>query len=163
MMNNKRHFILILLLISLVANSQILVGKVVGITDGDTFKLLVQDSIIYRIRVANIDCPEKKQPFSAKAKQFTSDAIFGKTVNVNILSTDRYGRYIGVTTYNDSIILNHELVKNGLAWHYIKYSNDLALQKLENQARKEKLGLWQDKDPIPPWEWRRNKKMRAKR
>lgn len=139
-------------------NAQTFIGEVVAITDGDTFKLLVQDSVIHRIRVANIDCPERRQPFSAKAKQFTSDAIFGKTVKVKVLSTDRYGRYIGVTTYNDSLILNHELVKNGLAWHFIRYSNDSELQDLENLAKRKKMGLWKDSNPIPPWEWRSNKK-----
>ena len=133
-------------------------GKVVAITDGDTFKLLIQDSIVHRIRIANIDSPERKQPFSTKAKQFTSNAIFGKTVNVEVLSTDRYGRLIGIVIYNDSLNLNLELVKNGLAWHYIKYSNDSLLQKLENEARRNKIGLWQDVNAIPPWEWRANKK-----
>lgn len=154
----KLKLLYFILLVGLVCNSQTLLGKVVAITDGDTFKLLVQDSILHKIRVANIDCPERKQPFSTKAKQFTSDAIFGKIVKVNILSTDRYGRYIGVTTYNDSLILNHELVKNGLAWHYLKYSNDPVLQSLEDHARRNKIGLWKDSNSIPPWEWRANKK-----
>jgi len=113
---------------------------------------------LHRIRVANIDCPEKNQPFSAKAKQFTSDAIFGKIVKVNVLSTDRYGRFIGVTTYNDSLILNRDLLKNGLAWHFVRYSNDMTLEELELTARKKKIGLWQEESPIPPWEWRANKR-----
>jgi endonuclease YncB( thermonuclease family) len=136
-------------------------GKVVAITDGDTFKLLTKDSILHRIRIANIDCPEKKQPFSKRAKQFTSEAIFGKNVKVEILNTDRYGRYIGIVIYNDSLILNNELVRNGMAWHYIKYSNDEVLQKLEDEARARKVGLWQDKNAIPPWEWRSNKKKKT--
>jgi micrococcal nuclease len=155
---SKCYLLLIIIFFSIPVSSQTLEGKVVGITDGDTFKLLVQDSILHRIRVANIDCPEKKQPFSAKAKQFTSDAIFGKIVKVNVLSTDRYGRYIGVTTYNDSLILNRELLKNGLAWHFVRYSNDMTLEELELTARKKKIGLWQEENPIPPWEWRANKR-----
>jgi endonuclease YncB( thermonuclease family) len=136
-------------------------GKVVAITDGDTFKLLSKDSIIHRIRIANIDCPERKQPFSKRAKQFTSEAIFGKNVKVEILSTDRYGRYIGIVIYNDSLILNNELVKNGMAWLYIKYSDDKVLQKLEDEARARKVGLWQDKNATPPWEWRAHKKKKT--
>jgi micrococcal nuclease len=155
---SKCYLLLIIIFFSIPVSSQTLEGKVVGITDGDTFKLLVQDSILHRIRVANIDCPEKKQPFSAKAKQFTSDAIFGKTIKVKVLSTDRYGRYIGVTTYNDSLILNRELLKNGLAWHFVRYSNDMTLEELELTARKKKIGLWQEENPIPPWEWRANKR-----
>ena len=155
---SKCYLLLIIIFFSIPVSSQTLEGKVVGITDGDTFKLLVQDSILHRIRVANIDCPEKKQPFSAKAKQFTSDAIFGKIVKVNVLSTDRYGRFIGVTAYNDSLILNLDLLKNGLAWHFVRYSNDMTLEELELTARKKKIGLWQEESPIPPWEWRANKR-----
>ncbi len=134
-----------------------LLGKVVAITDGDTFKLLTQDSTLYRIRVANIDCPERKQPFSTKAKQFTSDAIFSKAVNVEIINTDRYGRLIGVVYYNDSLVLNHEIIKNGFAWHYVKYSKDTELQEIEDLAKVNKVGLWSDPHAIPPWEWRKTK------
>lgn len=136
----------------------LLTGKVVAITDGDTFKLLTQDSILHRIRIANIDCPERKQPYSKKAKQFTSDAVFGKFINVDVIKTDRYGRLIGIVIYTDSLILNHELVKNGLAWHYVKYSNDKQLDSLENFAKINKVGLWCENDAIAPWEWRSNKK-----
>jgi endonuclease YncB( thermonuclease family) len=146
------------LILSINCFSQTLTGKVTAITDGDTFKLLDQDSTLHRIRIANIDCPEKKQPFSTRAKKFASDAIFGKTIEVEVLSKDRYGRLIGIVFYNDSLTVNHELVKNGLAWHYVKYSNDSILQSLEDHARLEKLGLWQDPNSIPPWEWRANKK-----
>ena len=62
-----------------------IVGKVVGIIDGDTFKLLTKDSTLIKVRLANIDCPEKKQPFSVKAKQFVSDAIFSKSVSINVI------------------------------------------------------------------------------
>ena len=136
-------------------------GKVIAITDGDTFKLLTQDSIVHRIRVASIDCPEKKQPFSKRAKQFTSDAIFGKNVEVEIQSKDRYGRIIGKVGYNESFDLSEELLKHGYAWHYVKYSKDMLLQGLEQEARVKKVGLWQDKNAIPPWEWRAHKKKKA--
>lgn len=135
-----------------------IVGKVVGVMDGDTFKLLTKDSTLIKVRLANIDCPEKKQPFSVKAKQFVSDAIFGKSVSINVIKKDRYRRYISNVIYNDSLILNHELVKHGLAWHYVKYSKDSILQGLEDKARLNRIGLWQDKNPIPPWDWRDIKK-----
>jgi len=143
---------------SLSITSQTLTGKVVGIMDGDTFRLLKTDSTTVKVRLANIDCPEKKQPFSAKAKEFTSNAIFGKTVTIDILKTDRYKRYISNVIYNDSLSLCHQLVKNGLAWHFVRYSNDRTLQQLEDTARKNKQGLWQDPNPIAPWEWRTSRK-----
>jgi hypothetical protein len=61
------------------------VGKVIAITDGDTIKVLDKDKTMVRVRVANIDCPERKQPFSKRAKQFTSDAVFGKQVDIKVL------------------------------------------------------------------------------
>jgi endonuclease YncB( thermonuclease family) len=159
---SKIYYLLIIILFSVPINSQTLLGKVTAITDGDTFKLIDQDSTLHRVRIANIDCPERKQPFSAKAKQFTSDAIFGKIIKVEVLKKDRYGRLIGIVFYNDSLTLNHELVRNGFAWHYIKYSKDSILQSIEDQARIKKLGLWQEPNAIAPWEWRANKKKKKK-
>ncbi len=150
--------ILLLLVISINGYSQSITGKVVGITDGDTFKLLTQDSTLIKVRLANIDCPEKKQPYSASAKQFVSDAIFNKTVTIQVLNKDRYRRSIANVSYNDSLNLSYQLVKNGLAWHYVKYSKDSLLQGFENSARDRKIGLWKEKNPIPPWQWRANKK-----
>lgn len=158
-MTNRILFFFILSVLGSTTFSQsTLTGRVVGIMDGDTFKLLTQDSTLVKVRLANIDCPEKKQPFSAKAKEFTSNAIFGKTVTISILKTDRYKRYISNVTYNENLSLCHELVKAGLAWHFVRYSNDSALQQLENTARKNKRGLWQDPKPIAPWEWRTYRK-----
>ena len=158
---------LLLLIVSINADSksvkkETIIGKVVGITDGDTFKLLTKDSTLIKVRLANIDCPESKQPFSKKAKQFVSDAIFSKMVTLKILKRDRYQRYISNVIYDDSLSLCHELVKNGLAWHYRKYSKDSILQALEDNARGNRLGLWQDKNSIAPWEWRDRKKKKSK-
>ena len=154
--------LLIILLCSFTMNSKvkptILTGKVIGIMDGDTFKLLTKDATTVKIRLANIDCPEKKQPFSTNAKRFVSEAIFNKNVTVEILKKDRYRRLIANVFYGDSINLNHQLVKNGLAWHYVKYSKDTLLQSLEDSAKKNRLGLWQELNAISPWQWRANKK-----
>jgi len=151
--------ILITILSFFLINAQnTITGKVIAIADGDTFKLFIKDSITVKVRLANIDCPEKKQPFSTKAKQFVSEAIFNKTVSVHVLKKDRYRRLIANVFYGDSINLNHELVKHGLAWHYVKYSKDTILHSIEDKARKEKVGLWKDKNSIAPWQWRLNKK-----
>ena len=133
-------------------------GKVVSIIDGDTFKLLTQDSTLIRVRLANIDCPEKKQPFSDKAKKFVSSAIFNKTVLLQVLKKDKYRRYIANVIYNDSLNLNEELLKQGLAWHYVKYSKNIYLQSLEDLAKSNRIGLWEDENAIPPWAWRGGKK-----
>lgn len=161
---HKYWVVFLVLVVTLTSNysksikKEIIIGKVVAITDGDTFKLLTKDSTLIKVRLANIDCPERKQPFSKRAKEFVSEAIFSKTVTLNVIKKDRYRRSISNVIYDDSLSLCHELVKNGLAWHYKKYSKDSILQALEDEAKKNKLGLWQDKNAIPPWEWRENKK-----
>lgn len=164
-----KHLLISLLIVLLsfsrdynISKKETFIGKVVAITDGDTFKLLTKDSTLIKVRLANIDCPEKKQPFSAKAKQFASDAIFNKIVKISVLKKDRYRRYICNVVYNDSLILNYELVKHGLAWHYVKYSKDTILQGLEDEAKRNRVGLWQGKKPIAPWDWRDIKKKKNK-
>ena len=131
-------------------------GKVVGITDGDTIEVMHLGKA-EKIRLAGIDCPEKKQAFGTRAKQFTSDMVFGKVVNVNVETVDRYGRTIGEVFLTNGKNLNRELVKAGFAWWYQKYSNDETLGKLEEEARRTKRGLWVDPHPIPPWEFRKGR------
>ncbi len=130
-------------------------GKVIGIKDGDTFEVLY-DGQPEKVRLAEIDCPEKSQPFGKNAKQYASDLCFGKTVKVSSTGKrDRYGRVVGTIVTQDGRNVNEELVKAGLAWHYKQYSKSKTLDGIEEQARKKKLGLWADKDPEAPWEWRK--------
>lgn len=133
-------------------------GKVVGIKDGDTFEILY-DSIPERVRLAEIDCPEKSQAFGRNAREHASDLCFGKVVTVTSDGKrDRYGRVVGTITTTDGANVNEELVKAGLAWHYKQYSKNKTLDAIEQQAREQKLGLWADKDPVAPWEWRKNRR-----
>ena len=139
-------------------NRQLITGKVIKIADGDTFTILLQhDNFKVRVRLVSIDCPEKKQPFSKKAKQFLSQLIFEKKVKVYYHKKDRYGRVLG-EVYIGNINVNEEMLKAGYAWHFKKYSKDKHLAELETLARKQKKGLWADPNPIPPWEWRKRKK-----
>ena len=129
-------------------------GEVVGVTDGDTIKV-IKDGKAVRVRLYGIDCPEKNQAFGTKAKQFASELVFRKTVTVQVMDTDRYGRLVGVVWVGESNF-NHELVKAGLAWWYKRYAKtDRKLELYETQARINKRGLWSDPDPTPPWEFRR--------
>ncbi|WP_445717383.1 thermonuclease family protein [Flavobacterium sp.] len=129
-------------------------AKVVGIKDGDTFKVLYNNSEI-TIRLNHIDCPEKNQPYGKNAKWKASDLCFGKMVKiVSNGKKDRYKRLIA-EVYCNNININKELIKNGLAWHFKKYSSDNDYAKLEIQARKLKVGLWQQSNPIAPWNWRK--------
>jgi micrococcal nuclease len=97
-----------------------------------------------------------RQPFGTAAKHFTSELAFGKIVTVVSMGKDRYGRTIADVFLPDNRLLNHELVKVGFAWWFKKYAlGDETLKQLEADARKAKRGLWIEKEPVPPWEWRR--------
>lgn len=143
----------LLLLLGYCANAQ-LKGKVVSVSDGDTFTLLTEKKEQIRIRLYGIDCPEKGQDFGTVAKNFTSELVFGRFVEVEQKDVDRYGRTVGIV-YVDGKCLNEELLKAGLAWHYVYYDKSVSWQKLEDVARKAKAGLWSATFQYPPWEWRR--------
>ena len=134
-------------------------GKVVGVSDGDTITVL-RDKRPQKIRLYGIDCPEKRQPFGKKAKQFTSELVFGKVVEVEPVATDRYGRTVAFVRV-ENITVNEELIKEGLGWVYVRYCK-LPLcaewQGLESEARFGKRGLWHEQGEIPPWEYRREKR-----
>jgi len=132
-----------------------LTAKVVGIKDGDT--VVVLDSLNYQttLRLAEVDCPEKDQPFGTKAKQFTSDQIYRKQIKYIVTDIDRYGRSIAKIYYDDNKYLSAEIIKNGFGWHYKKYSTSKDLATFEINARKNKIGLWIDENPIQPAQWRK--------
>jgi endonuclease YncB( thermonuclease family) len=133
-------------------------GKVVAVKDGDTIEV-VKEGVAVRVRLYGIDCPEKGQAFGQKAKQFVSGLAFGKTVKVIEKDLDRYRRTVGEVILEDGRSLNRELVRAGLAWWYRQYAKkDAELEKLESDARKAKVGLWFDADPVSPWDWRRGKR-----
>ena len=135
-------------------------GMVVGVTDGDTIKVMGSHNKQVRIRLYGIDCPEKSQAFGKRAKQFTSKLVYGKVVEVEVMDTDRYGRTVAMI-YADKILLNEELLKAGLAWVYYKYCHELvchAWADYQFAAKLDKRGLWSDPDPIPPWEFRRKRR-----
>ena len=130
-------------------------GKVTGIKDGDTYKVFYNGSE-QTVRLAHIDCPEKKQPFGSKAKQFASDICFGKNVFVKSEGKkDRYNRIIAEIILEDDTNLNKELVKNGYAWHFKKYSDNQEYAELEIKARNNQVGIWSEPNPTAPWDWRK--------
>ncbi len=146
----------IFLLVLLSANRPLLTGKVVGIIDGDTIDILIEGKQTIRIRLDGIDCPERRQDFGRRARQFTADAAFGKEVTVRVTDIDRYGRTVGTVILPGGQNLNHALIENGFAWWYRKYASaDSALARLEQQAREHGRGLWRQKIAIPPWEFRK--------
>ena len=135
-------------------------AKVIKVIDGDTIDVLYNEKPI-RVRLAHIDCPEikKGQPYNKAAKQFVSDLCFGREVEVlNNAEYDRWGRLVGVIINDKKQNVNKEILRAGLGWHYKKYSSDTSYTNLEIKARDQKIGLWADEKPVPPWEWKENSK-----
>ena len=142
-----KHLIICIVCPSVVA----LPGKVVSIHDGDTITIL-QGKQQIKVRLFGIDAPELKQPYGKKSKQFLANLIAREVVEVEPKGKDRYKRTLGIIRYKDQDI-NAQMVLNGYAWVYVKYSKIYVDQ--ETTAREKKLGLWQSSNPTPPWEWRK--------
>ncbi len=132
-------------------------AKVVGIKDGDTVVILEKNNTQKTLRLAEVDCPESKQPFGKNAKQFTSSKIFGKQIIYYPVQKDRYQRIIAKVYFDNGKYLSEELIKNGLGWWYSKYSKNENLGEFQSIAKSKNIGLWSDKNSIAPWEWRRKK------
>ena len=129
--------------------------RVVSIADGDTFTGLTTDNKQVKCRIYGIDAPEKKQAFGNRSKQTLSALIFGDQVHIKIQNKDRYRRAVVWVFTVEGKDVSAEMLKAGMAWHYKKYSKDSVYAELENIARQQKVGLWADKNPVPPWEYRK--------
>jgi endonuclease YncB( thermonuclease family) len=137
-------------------------GRVVAVSDGDTIRVLTTDNQEVKVRLADIDAPEKGQPHGERSKEALSKLIFGKVVEVEWREKDRYSRTIGTVWYSQHLNqrrnINYEMVVNGDAWVYRKYSKDPDILKLEKEAQTSKRGLWalQPDQIIAPWDWRKS-------
>ncbi|MDQ3582137.1 MAG: thermonuclease family protein [Pseudomonadota bacterium] len=138
------------------AYASIYEGKVVGVSDGDTLTVLISGRQT-KVRLVEIDAPEKRQPFGERSKQSLSDLVYGKRVKVSQQDRDRYGRVVG-RVYTESLDVNAEQIKRGVAWIYRIYNRDRSLLALEYEARGAKRGPWIDPNPIPPWEYQQGGK-----
>lgn len=127
--------------------------QVIGIADGDTLTLLV-DKKPLKIRLANIDAPEKKQAFGQRSRQSLSALCWAKDATYQTQDIDRYGRTVAVVTC-DGVEANRAQVERGMAWVYPKYNKDRGLPELQEAAKAAQRGLWADKEPVAPWEWRK--------
>lgn len=155
-----RWLVPFLLCWSISVSAETLVGRVVGVSDGDTVTVLDAERQQHKIRLGGIDAPEKRQAFGQRSKEALSDMVFGRTISVEWSKLDRYGRIIGKIIVNAKDV-NLGQVEAGLAWWYQKYSaeqtvTDRQLYALaEDRARRERLGLWADAVPVAPWDFRR--------
>lgn len=132
-------------------------GKVISIKDGDTVVVLLAGNTQQTLRLAEVDCPENSQAFGKNAKAYTSSQVFGKTVTFYMVGKDRYGRSVAGVFYDNDKYLSREIVKAGFGWWYFKASKNTELQKLQDEAKQKKLGLWADRNPVSPWDFRKAK------
>jgi endonuclease YncB( thermonuclease family) len=148
------------------ASADTLTGRIVKVADGDTITVL-QDNTQHRIRLQGIDAPERKQPYGNASRKHLASLVAGKTVTVQWNKRDRYGRIVGKVLYTlvwhtstDEVDVCLEQVKAGYAWHFKRYQHEQSPEdrqlyaQAEDEARVNEKGLWRDKNPIPPWEWR---------
>lgn len=143
------------------ATSSELSGRVIGITDGDTLTFLHIHNPV-RIRLAEIDAPEKAQPFGERSKQSLSDLCYGKEARVAISDHDGYGRSVGRVRCAGTDV-SAEQVRRGMAWVYDRYATDKTLYQLQDTARQARNGLWADPAPVRPWEWRKHNSLKPQR
>jgi endonuclease YncB( thermonuclease family) len=127
--------------------------RVVSVHDGDTLRAIDEGKVEQRIRLHGIDAPERGQPFGNVARDRLAALTMGKAVAVDVEDVDRYGRTVA-RLEADSLDVGRQMVADGLAWHYTRYSDDERLAAAQREARAARRGLWRDPAPVAPWEWR---------
>jgi micrococcal nuclease len=143
---------------SLVSPPEIIRGKVTNVFDGNTIELVTEQDEFYKIKLAGIDCPEVQQPFGPEAKNLLEKSVKGKKVEVFVQGKNRWGVRQAIVIPargNDPRI---KLLAQGLAWTSEKNANP-EFESLRLDALTRAKGLWKDKDPIPPWIFRRQQTM----
>jgi len=158
------------LLVALPAVGHQLIGRVVSVADGDTITVLGAAQRQTKVRLSGIDAPEKKQPYGTRAKQNLAELVFGKVVYVDWEKHDRYGRIVGVVLAPEASCAAVDCAKTvdaglaqlsaGFAWHYKQYAKEQPRTErkryaaAEHEAHLNRVGLWEDPNPVPPWQWR---------
>jgi len=131
--------------------------KVVGVHDGDTITGLDENQKQFKIRLDAIDAPELGMAFGQASRKALSEKVLGKMVVVIVKTKDRYGRTVGHVLL-DRRDMNLEMLEAGMAWHYAHYDHNKRLGEAEGEARRNRIGLWRDPNPVAPWDWRKAKK-----
>jgi endonuclease YncB( thermonuclease family) len=166
-------------LVSVSARAELLEGKVVRVVDGDTIVVLDVDRRQHKVRLAGIDAPESKQPYGQASRKHLAELVANKNVAVEWAKHDKYGRIVGkvmVASPDTCPDARRECPKtldaclaqitSGLAWHFKRYESEQSEEDrhryafAEEEATAKRVGLWKEPNPIPPWEWRRQERIR---
>ena len=132
------------------------VGKVVKVVDGDTLHVYSNKGT-YKIRLSGIYAPERGQAYGKRANEHLEFLVEGKQVIAIVESKDRYGRYVASVKVQSKDVCA-EMLTAGYAWHYKQYDNNKYYDELQREAKKAKRGLWVDKKPQAPWEYRKEQR-----
>ena len=150
-----------LLTLSPAIGAETFTGTVDWVTDGNSISVTREGKSV-RVRIFGIDCPDMDQKYGKEAKALVRELAFGKLVSVDPKGKDRYGQTVGQVKLPSGKSLSPELIKAGACWWYKRYATEeVELKALEEKARREKLGLWADPKPEPPWKWQRRKRRRS--
>lgn len=158
---NKLLFTFFLLIFSLCSAAQINVREVhcvvVGVSDGDTLTCLPKNRKRLKVRLAEIDAPEKAQPFGKRSRQLLRQLVYKRQVKLKITGYDHHHRIVATVYDVKNRNVNLIMVQRGMAWAYVPYVQDLAYIKAQQQAQEQHIGLWRDPAPISPEQWRKMK------
>ena len=138
---------------ALVAQAEVFTAGVVGVLDGDTI-LVRHEGKTTKVRLANIDAPEKAQPFGKQARLSLRELVYKKQVQIDGRAVDQYGRIVALVT-SEGLDVNREQLKRGMAWEYSYRHSDESYIALQSEAQQAQRGLWAAPDPQAPWQWRR--------
>ena len=128
-------------------------GKVIAVMDGDTLSVM-RDNRPVKVRLAEIDAPEKAQPYGAESQKSLAEMVTGKQIRVTSRAIDDYGRMVAMVSI-DELNVNHEQVRRGMAWEYSRFHSNRELMALQREAQQAKRGLWAGKEAIEPSQWRK--------
>lgn len=157
--------VLVITLLATISRAELISGRVVRVADGDTITVLDAQMRQHKIRLARlagIDAPEKAQAFGRRSQESLAELVANRSVIVETHKRDRYGRFVGKVLVEGRDI-NVEQIRRGLAWFYRQYERELSARdqqsyaRAEEEARSFRAGLWADKQPIPPWDFRRDR------
>ncbi len=141
-------------LLVLGAHAETFTAKVIVVMDGDTVMVL-RDGKKVKIRLANIDAPEKAQAYGKQSRESLQEMVGRKQVQIDSRAMDQYGRTIGLISV-EGIDVNREQVRRGMAWEYSHYHSDQTYIDLQSEAQRAHRGLWSQNNPQPPWLWRKS-------
>jgi endonuclease YncB( thermonuclease family) len=168
--------VFLLIALAFAAPAETLTGRVVGVSDGDSLTVLDASNVQHKVRLAGIDAPERRQAFGNRSRQHLSDLVFRNVVSVHWQKRDRYGRIVGKVMVQPSdcpsclrtLDVGHAQLSVGLAWWYRRYAREQTpddqgrYESAELEARVRRVGLWIDEVPIPPWDFRKEKRDEAR-